>query len=431
MRTPTFTIMDNEMYIGEIPVSTLVNTYGTPLYVKNEQVIEENALMFLNHFQHTHIKSEVIYASKAFCTVAMLKLINQLGLSVDVVSAGELLTALKANVAPSRIYFHGNNKSEEELLLALKHQVGTIVIDNAYEYHKISQLNRGKQKVSLMLRVNPGIDAHTHEYIATSKHDSKFGLSIYDTSTRALIKELSQDNTVDFVGIHSHIGSQIFSSQSYMEEVSTLTNYMATLYHEDHITFKKLNLGGGFGIKYTHEDSPLNLPEFLQVLIQHVYTSITAHKLPTLTVCIEPGRSIVAEAGITLYRISTDKETLNGKNYCFIDGSMADHIRTALYQAEYLAILANRANEPANIDYTITGKACESGDIIIHHCPLPKVNEHDILAVLSTGAYHYSMASNYNRLLKPPVVFVKYDQSRLVVRRETYEDLFSTEVIDA
>ncbi|PKM68698.1 MAG: diaminopimelate decarboxylase [Firmicutes bacterium HGW-Firmicutes-19] len=413
---------NGHLMIGSFTAKQLADRFGTPLYVVDEKHVRHQARMFKDSFTHPNLKSEVIYASKAFLTLAMCKLIQEEGLSLDVVSGGELYTAHMAGFDMERIYFHGNNKSMDELKMAIEFGVGTIVLDNENELQLLLSLLNKPQKV--LLRVNPGIEAHTHEYIATTKNDSKFGLSTADPATMTLIEHLEQEPMIDFVGLHAHIGSQIFEAESFYKEADTLIKFIS-----DHrLNIAELNLGGGFGVSYTLEDQPLTLSEFLHSLLDHIFRTLTDYQLPTMKIMIEPGRSIVANAGTTLYTVGSTKTTINQKNYVFVDGSMADHIRTVLYDAQYTALIADRVDDPCNTQYTVTGKACESGDIIIKKAHLPVCNPGDILAVLSTGAYHYTMSSNYNRLLRPAVIFVHDDQVRIVVKRETYEDLIRNDI---
>ncbi|MBV1709072.1 MAG: diaminopimelate decarboxylase [Erysipelothrix sp.] len=415
--------MDNgNLMIGTFTAKQLAERFGTPLYVIDEKHVRNQARLFKNSFTHPTLMSEVIYASKAFLTLAMCKLIQEEGLSLDVVSGGELYTAHVAGFNMERIYFHGNNKSAEELKMAIDLGVGTIVLDNESELNLLLPLLKSTQTV--LLRVNPGIEAHTHEYIATTKNDSKFGLSTADPATLTLIERLNQEPLIEFAGLHAHIGSQIFEAESFYKEAETLLKYI----RDNHLNVTQLNLGGGFGVAYTSVDQPLSLSEFLRGLLDHIAKTISQLGLPTIKIMIEPGRSIVANAGTTLYTIGSTKTTINGKNYVFVDGSMADHIRTVLYDAQYTALIANRADEPCDTHYTVTGKACESGDIIIKDAYLPVCNQGDILAVLSTGAYHYTMSSNYNRLPRPAVIFVFDDQARIVVKRETYQDLIRNDI---
>lgn len=421
-------VINNHLYIGGVSAFDLVKTYHTPLYVMDESKIRSQCQMFKKHFNSDHIETETIYASKAFLSLAMCELVDSEGLSLDVVSGGELYTAHQAGFPMHKIYFHGNNKSLEELKLAIEYQVGTIVVDHRHELLTLVNLIPKNQKINVMLRVNPGIEAHTHEYIRTTHHDSKFGLSIYDESTLDLIKEINQYKSLVFRGFHSHIGSQIFEEQSFIEHAQTVLTYISDVFLKTGIVVEEMNLGGGFGAKYTAEDKPFDLESFLPTLLERIGETSKKLRIKVPKVFIEPGRSIVAEAGYTLYTVGGTKKTTSGKQYVFIDGSMADHMRTALYQAKYDAVIANKLNDEANTSYTVAGKACESGDIIIKDVKLPKPEVNDILAVKTTGAYHYSMSSNYNRLTRPAVVFVKDGKSKLIVQRETYQDLIRNDL---
>lgn len=421
----TQAIQNNTLSIGNVLVTDLQQTYGTPLYIMDESHIRNQARCFLSAFRHPVIPTEVIYASKAFLTVAMCELIKQEGLSIDVVSGGELYTAVASGFPKENIYFHGNNKSLAELRYAIKEHVGVIVIDHEMEFERLVALIPEGRVQSVLLRINPGIEAHTHEFIKTTKNDSKFGLSIFDHATLTLVKALHEHPQIDFLGFHSHIGSQIFEEQSFIEHGEVVVDFIKTVYDQLGVVVKAMNLGGGFGVHYTDEDRPFELTQHLQSLLESIHQRLTHHGLPVLKVMIEPGRAIVANAGVTLYEVGYVKKTFAGKQYVFIDGAMNDHLRTALYGANYTALLANNMNAKSEAIYTITGKACESGDIIIKEAHLPTVQMGDLIAVQSTGAYHYSMASNYNRLTRPAVVFVKDGMARIVVKRETYADLMS------
>lgn len=417
-----FLTENQQLMIGSYRVSDLADTYQTPLFIMDEALIRSKMRTFKDVFQSPLCASQVIYASKAFLNLAMCQLVNEEGLFLDVVSGGELYTAHKANFPMEKILFHGNNKTLNELKMAIGLNVGRIVVDNLTELeHLISIQNN--QTINILLRVNPGIEAHTHEYIATSKHDSKFGVSIFDESTIDLIKLANTQTGINFKGLHCHIGSQILDGLSFIKEIDVLLDYVHALKQNHSIEVDEINIGGGFGVAYTKGEVEMDIKHTLPQILEHVYAYTTSHSIKTPKIFIEPGRSIVANAGITVYKVGAVKTTHNKKNYVFVDGSMADHIRTALYQAKYEAALIDRMDEPNSIHYTIAGRACESGDIIIHDCELPEVKLNDYLAVFTTGAYHYSMSSNYNRILKPAVIFVNNDKARVVNKRETYEDL--------
>lgn len=410
------------MKIGKIDLTALKEQFGTPLYIYDEQSIRNKCQVFKNNFLSKKISTEVLYASKAFLTIAMAQLIKQEDLGLDVVSQGELYTALKAGFDPKRIVLHGNNKTIEELVYALNHDVGIIVLDNHYEAELLMSII-DDMNVSVMLRVNPGIDAHTHDYIKTSTLDSKFGVSIEDEKTIELIKRLVEHPNINFLGTHSHIGSQILASNSFYQHIETMLLFYKKLKDEHDVDLENINLGGGFGIKYLETDEELDLETTLKQMISLIEERSQTYGLHINKVFIEPGRSIVGDAGYTLYTVNQIKETLNEKKYIFIDGSMNDHLRTALYQAKYDAEVITK-NKDTSI-YTVAGKACESGDIIIKDIMLKKPNVNDLLLVKSTGAYHYSMASHYNRLFIPPVVFIDGERVKVVVRKESLDDLIS------
>jgi len=423
-----FRHQNSKLMIGNHSVSDLARTYQTPLYIMDEAMIRQNirAMHALRAQAFTQV--EFIYASKAFLNLAMAQLIHEEGLSLDVVSGGELHTALKANFPAERIYFHGNNKSNEELSMALTHRVGTIILDNPYEVKRILAL-KPTHPVQVMLRVNPELTVDTHAYITTGHHDSKFGLSLSDPETHALIKQLAQDQHFDFKGLHIHLGSQLHDPQSFLQSIEVLLDCYQGLRETSNISLPWLNLGGGFGVAYTKEDPSRDVEDTLQTIISAVHQGLEQRQLRLEKLLFEPGRSLVANAGITVYEVQALKTTPSNLNYVFVDGSMADHMRTALYQARYEAALVDRMDEACTHRYAIAGKACESGDILIHDVLLPEVKLNDLICVFSTGAYHYSMSSNYNRLRKPAVLFVHHDDVRVVTKRESYDDLVSQDCL--
>ncbi|SCG83863.1 diaminopimelate decarboxylase [Proteiniborus sp. DW1] len=415
--------------IGKCDSVDLARDYGTPLYVMDEELIRERCNLFKTSFRDDDIETDVIYASKAFLTLAMCKLIKEEGLSLDVVSGGELYTALKAGFPAHRIYMHGNNKTIEELSMAIKSEVGRIIIDNRYEVDLIENICKSiKKKIKVLLRVNPGIEAHTHEYIKTTNNNSKFGESIFSDDTFNIINRLNSSEYMDFKGFHSHIGSQIFQEESFYEHINVMMDFANNVSERCGVVIRELNLGGGFGTYYSKGDIPVDLNNLLCNMLNRVKEKAKEFGISYPKVMIEPGRAIVANAGTTLYRVGSVKRTYGGRNYIFVDGSMNDNLRTSLYGAQYEAAIANRMNEEADDIYTITGRCCESGDIIVRNIALPNPKNEDIIAVSSTGAYNYSMSSNYNRLPRPPVVFVKNGKSRCVVKRETYEDIIRNDV---
>ena len=423
------TVENGELNISGVGVSELKAQYGTPLYVYDENMLVNQCRTFINNFKSSRFSTEVLYASKAFSCLEVLRIASREGLGVDVVSLGEIHTAYKAGYDMKRAYFHGNNKTREELQYALEVGVGTIVIDNDYEYEMINKIVRESgNTVDVLLRINTGIDAHTHEYIKTAKDDSKFGYSVYDETIYDLIADINNQSNLNFVGFHSHIGSQIFEKTSFFEAVKVVMEFTKKVQERLGLTISVLNLGGGFGVYYTEEDRPFELAEFLREYIEVVERESDNFGLDLTKVVIEPGRSLTCNAGSTLYSVGGVKKTFAGREYVFVDGGMADNPRYALYKAKYEAMLANKMNEEADTTYTVAGKCCESGDMLVMDANLPKAEQGDLLLVSSTGAYNYSMSSNYNRLPKLPVVFVKDGSSRLVVKGETLEDLIRQDI---
>ena len=423
------TVENGELNISGVGVSELKAQYGTPLYVYDENMLVNQCRTFINNFKSLKFNTEVLYASKAFSCLEVLRIASREGLGVDVVSLGEIHTAYKAGYDMIRAYFHGNNKTREELQYALEVGVGTIVIDNDYEYEMINEIVRESgNTVDVLLRINTGIDAHTHEYIKTAKDDSKFGYSVYDETIYDLIADINNQSNLNFVGFHSHIGSQIFEKTSFFEAVKVVMEFTKKVQERLGLTISVLNLGGGFGVYYTEEDRPFELAEFLREYIEVVERESDNFGLDLTKVVIEPGRSLTCNAGSTLYSVGGVKKTFAGREYVFVDGGMADNPRYALYKAKYEAMLANKMNQEADTTYTVAGKCCESGDMLVMDAKLPKAEQGDLLLVSSTGAYNYSMSSNYNRLPKLPVVFVKDGTSRLVVKGETLEDLIRQDI---
>ena len=416
--------------IGGCDTVELARTYGTPLYVMDEALIRERCRAYMNAFRGTGLKFQVAYASKAFCTMAMCRLAAEEGLSLDVVSDGELYTALKAGYPPERIHFHGNNKTPAELEMALDAGIGCFVVDNFTELKMLNAMagEKGK-KAKILLRITPGVAAHTHDYISTGQTDSKFGFDLESGAAYDAAKQAIECEHLELLGLHSHIGSQIFEVEGFRMAVEKAANFAADLRDQLGILLSVINVGGGFGIRYKEGDTPLPVERYVEAIAGAVKETFSMRDYPLPEVWIEPGRSIVGEAGTTLYTVGTFKEIPGVRKYIAVDGGMTDNPRPALYQSEYEAMLANRANEPAEEIVSIAGKACESGDMLIWDLHLPKARHGDILAVSCTGAYNYSMASNYNRIPRPAVVFVKDGKADLVVQRETYEHLVSLDLI--
>ncbi|MBA4603615.1 diaminopimelate decarboxylase [Thermoactinomyces mirandus] len=414
--------------IGDCDTVELARQYGTPLYVYDEMKIRQNARRFLLAFQQSGCSFQVAYASKAFSCIAMAELAEEENLSLDVVSGGELYTALKAGFPAERIHFHGNNKSEKELRMALDAEIGCFVVDNFFELELLHDLAREYQReVKILLRLTPGIEAHTHKYITTGQDDSKFGFNVKNNHALIAIKESLNKPYFHLSGVHFHIGSQIFDVHGFVQAIRMIRKHLDHVHEETGYEVEVLNVGGGFGIQYTEEDHPASIENYIQTITSEVKSEWEKRGLKFPEIWVEPGRSLVGNAAITLYRVGAIKDIPGIRKYVSVDGGMTDNIRPALYQAKYHAVLANRAGESPHEEVAIAGKCCESGDILVRNIHLPKVNSGDLLALFSTGAYGYSMASNYNRLPRPAVVFVKNGKSRIVIKRETYEDLIQND----
>lgn len=410
--------------IGGMDTVTLVEQYGTPLYVYDVALIRERARSFKKTFDNLNIKAQVAYASKAFSTVAMVQLAEEEGLSLDVVSGGELYTAIAAGFPAEKIHFHGNNKSLEELDMAIEKEIGCFVVDNFYELEILEELCAPREKtVNVLLRVTPGIEAHTHDYILTGQDDSKFGFGLQNGQADKAVDTALKSKHLNLLGVHCHIGSQIFETTGFLVAARKIFEKLKDWKNEKAFEAQVLNLGGGFGIRYTKEDDPIPASQYVEEIIGEVKNQAERLGMETPEIWIEPGRSMVGDAGTTLYRIGSRKEVPNVRQYVAVDGGMSDNLRPALYQAKYEAVLANKANEKPDETVSIAGKCCESGDMLIWDLPLPKSDHTDLLAVFCTGAYGYSMANNYNRIPRPPVVFVEDGQAKLVVKRESFEDM--------
>ncbi|MBT2283749.1 diaminopimelate decarboxylase [Paenibacillus polymyxa] len=418
--------------IGGVDATDLKEQFGTPLYVVDEQLVRERCREYMEAFRASGLGFQVAYASKAFCVMAMCALAAEEGLSLDVVSDGELFTALQAGFPAERIHFHGNNKTLEEIEMALDAEIGCFVVDNFNELHLLQAVAADKnRKVNILLRVTPGVEAHTHEYISTGQTDSKFGFDIGNGTAFEAIDLASKQSNLVLLGVHSHIGSQIFEVEGFQMAVQRVAEFAASVYERLHVAFKVVNLGGGFGIRYIDGDTPLEVAQYVKAITDAVKNHFAQIGYAVPEIWVEPGRSIVGEAGTTLYTVGTSKDIPGVRKYVAVDGGMTDNPRPALYESKYEAVLANRANEAAQETVSVAGKCCESGDMLIWDLDLPKVESGDLLAVACTGAYNYSMASNYNRIRRPAVVFVKDGQGDVVVRRETYQDIIQNDLVPA
>ena len=424
---------NNHLFIGGIDCQSLAKEYGTPLYVMDQTHIEKMCGVYNNALKNNGINGKIFYASKAFSCKEIYRLAEKHGLGADIVSGGELFTAASVNFCPENIIFHGNNKTEREISDALEYGIGYFVIDSEEEATLIDKYAKEKGVIQkVLIRVNPGVEAHTHHYIQTAKIDSKFGFSISNGDAEEIINRVLKFKNLSLKGLHCHIGSQIFEKKSFEIAVDKMTDFYKLLKTEHGLSLEVLNLGGGFGIFYSEGDYDFgysDYAEYINVICEKLKTNCKEKGLSIPYLMLEPGRSLVGEAGITLYTVGCVKRIKNVKNYAAIDGGMFDNPRFALYQAKYTVKNALEINPKGKTEiYTIAGKCCESGDIIAEDCVLPTLKRGDILAVFSTGAYNYSMASNYNRNTVPPVVFVKDGKARIVVKPQTYADLIKNDV---
>lgn len=421
-------VKENQLYIGGISSSNLVEKFGSPLYVMDEELLINTCKDYYKNFKCEDNNNRVAYAGKAFLTIAMCRLIAEQGLCLDVVSGGELYTAYKAGFDLEKVYFHGNNKTMDEITLGVKLGVGRFIVDNIEEMIMLNEI-AGKEgkKQDIYLRLTPGIEAHTHDYIRTGQIDSKFGFApVGDTIMNAVKVALEQEN-LSLKGLHCHIGSQIFDITPFEDAAEVMLGYIDQIRQETGHLITELDLGGGFGIHYTNEDEPRETKEYCEAILNKVDEVCEKLSLQRPILTIEPGRSIVGNAGTTLYTVGAIKEIPTVRTYVSVDGGMTDNIRPALYGAKYEMTVANKIDEEKDQCVTVAGKCCESGDIFIKDIQLQKLERGDIIAVASTGAYGFSMSSNYNKNPRPAVVFVKNGEARVVSKRQSYEELLMLE----
>ena len=417
--------------IGGMDTVALAKEYGTPAYILDEDVIRENCRTYRRAATEYFGKDALpLYASKALCFSQMYRIAAEEGMGIDCVSGGELYTAKRAGFPAERIYFHGNNKTDQDIKDALDMGVGTFVVDNRDELAALSaEATARGVKQRILLRITPGIDPHTHRAVVTGNVDSKFGNAIVTGQAMAIVKEALTMQGIDLSGLHCHIGSQIFDIEPFAEAADIMVRFMAQIKEECGFEVRELNLGGGLGVRYTEYDREIDYADATRRIAQVVTSLCKENNIPMPRVILEPGRSLVAAAGLTLYTVGSVKEIPGFKNYISVDGGMPDNPRYALYQSNYTALIANRANDPKDFRATLAGRCCESGDLLGEDMEIQRPERGDILAVLVTGAYNYSMASNYNRIPRPPVILVKNGEARIAVRRETYEDLVANDIL--
>lgn len=423
MKPKYLNIKNNTAYIRDINLIDVAKEYKTPLYVFDQYELEDNMKLFVDNFKSSNFNCHTVYASKAFLVPAMCELLVKHGLWMDAVSLGDLYVAYKSGFPMDHIIFHGNNKSKAELEFAVEHNC-VIVVDHLEELVLLNSICEANHKsISTMFRVNPGIDAHTHKYIQTATYVSKFGESMFDEVTiDKIMREYVNSKYVKLLGFHSHIGSQIQELEPFLLNVSKMLSFSKQIIDKYNYQLTSVNFGGGFGIPYVQNDKPLNKELTASKMVELINSLGKEIGFVPSDVFIEPGRSIVGNSCVTLYTCGDFKHTYGDKNYQFIDGGMTDNIRPALYSAEYSCDIANKMNNEKDTICDIAGKCCESGDIIIYNALVQKPEPNDILMVYATGAYNYSMASNYNNMLKPAVVFLS-DNPKVVARRETLDDL--------
>lgn len=414
--------------IGGCDLVKLTEKYGTPLYVLDEATIRKICRDYKDAFKG-YPKVNMMYASKALCSSATSALIASEGFGFDVVSSGEIFTVYKSGANMSKVLFNGNNKSYDELSLAIELGVGRISVDNFFELSLLNEIAKSHKKiVNILLRITPGIECHTHEYIQTGHLDSKFGFDLtqIDDAVELIVNDYTN---LKLHGLHAHIGSQIFEKSIYGDEIEILVKEIARLDEKFGLKLDEINIGGGLGVKYVEADYPPSTYEIAEIVIKRLYECIEKYKIDAPALFIEPGRSIISTSGVTLYTLGSSKQVPKGKIYFAVDGGMADNARPSMYQAEYDAQIANKPDYELAQTVTVAGRFCESGDILIKNIKLPEIEEGDILCVYNTGAYNYSMASNYNRVQKPAMVLVNNSQSDIIIKRESLEDLIAHDII--
>ena len=426
----SMTTEENILAIGRIRATKLAEKFGTPLYVIDEELLRTNCRNYIDYFKCEKRGNRVAYAGKAFLTLAMCKLIEEEGLYLDVVSGGELYTAYRADFPLDRILFHGNNKTLEEIEMGVSLGVGTFVVDNLFEIEQLNQIAKKYKKIqNIYLRITPGIEAHTHEYIKTGQIDSKFGFAPIGDNIINSIKKAIELNNINLRGLHCHIGSQIFELTPYEDATEIMLKLIKRIEDEIGYLIKELDLGGGFGIYYSDEDKPKSTKEYCDAILNKVDDVCNKIKLKIPKLIIEPGRSIVGNAGITLYTVGSIKDIPSIRKYVSVDGGMTDNIRPALYNARYECVVANRVIYDSKEKVTISGKCCESGDILLNAIKIPSVLSGDLLAIMSTGAYGYSMSNNYNKIPRAAVVMVKDGEAKIICKRESYDDIIKNEIM--
>jgi diaminopimelate decarboxylase len=415
--------------LGGCDAVELAAAFGTPLYVFDEETLRGQCRAFQEAFGSRYHNSVVAYAAKAYLGRALAGIIAQEGMSLDVVSGGELAVAASVNFPAERMYFHGNNKSEQELREALEYGVGRIVVDNFHELHLLNGIAQGRgvrQKV--LLRLSPGIDPHTHAKTTTGTLENKFGIPLPTGQAEVAVRQAMEMQGLELMGLHVHLGSPVFELEPYGEAVDTVLEFASKMRKQHRFEMAEFSPGGGFAVAYTPEQQAPGPAVYAETITSTLREGLWRYELPAPQLIVEPGRAIVARSAVALYTVGSSKEVPGVKTFVSVDGGMADNVRPALYESRYSAIVANRMNDEQRETVTIAGKYCESGDVLLPDAELPPLQAGDILAMPSAGAYALAMASNYNLSLRPPVVLVKDGQAKVMRRRETYEDVMRADV---
>lgn len=421
---------NGHLHFAGMDTVSLAKEYGTPAILIDEERIRRRCREYKSAMK-TYFggASMPLFASKSLSFKGIYRIIADEDMGTDIVSSGELFTAVSAGFPMERAFFHGNNKTDADIAYAIENGIGYFVVDGFEELDAIDRIAGEKGiRQKILLRITPGIDPHTHQKISTGGVDSKFGSAIETGLASRITKEALSRLNVDLRGFHCHIGSQIFEIDPYTLAADIMLKFIADIRDAYGFTAEILNIGGGFGVRYVESDGEINITENIKNIAAHMTAACERFELAMPTILMEPGRSIVADAGMTLYTVGSVKEIEGFKNYVSIDGGMTDNPRYTLYQSAYTLLLANRATESADFSCTVGGRCCESGDLIQENVMIPRPTRGDILAVLVTGAYNYSMASNYNRVTRPPIVLLKNGESRLAVRRERFEDLIACDI---
>lgn len=417
-------IVNGRLHFSNVDVTNLANKYGTPVYILSHDLIRERCLELKSDFLKKYPNVMAVYAGKAFSSISMCKIVEREGLGLDVVSGGELYTAIEASFPMKKIIFHGNNKSYSELVMAIDNGVGRIVVDNLYELVTLNKIAISRGKIAnIYYRITPGVDADTHSYISTGQRDSKFGIPIIDKIVYKAVEQALELNGINFMGFHFHVGSQLKDNSSHLVAIDEVIDIIKKVKSDYDYIIKELNIGGGFGISYESNSKTKGISHFLDEAMNTINRGFKDMDIERPKIIIEPGRWLVGDAGITAYTVGSIKEIPKTRKYLAVDGGMTDNLRPALYQAKYEATIANKANELARDLVTIVGKCCESGDILIKDIHIPLATPGDILTVYNTGAYGYSMSNNYNKHTKPPVVLISQGRDNIIIERESYSDL--------